>query len=129
MRQELNAAVANLINHPTGRDSAVCLNYLLANRQPVPPPKTRHAPGYRTAGVYGLFKHDELVYIGKATHISERVRTHAAKYPYNREIDFDTWAYIPVADWHRHALERSLVGMIKPLSNIYLTKIFTMSAK
>lgn len=64
-------------------------------------------------GVYLLFQGDNIVYIGKATDIMNRIRTHL----YEGVKIFDSFSYIEIQKDEIHIWERVLINKFNPIYN------------
>jgi excinuclease UvrABC nuclease subunit len=75
-----------------------------------------HWAGERgVSGVYLLYAHGEILYVGTSHNIAERIETHDA----SNRIPFRTVEFLAVNDRiERHAIERALIAHLKPRFNI-----------
>jgi excinuclease UvrABC nuclease subunit len=65
------------------------------------------------SGVYLLFQRDTIVYIGKATDIMNRIRTHRTE----RVKIFDSFSFIEISKDEMGVWERVLINKFNPVYN------------
>lgn len=63
-------------------------------------------------GVYFLYKGSECVYVGKSTHVDDRVADH------RRIKDFDAYSWMPVEPESLAVVEMSFIAVLRPRYNV-----------
>jgi hypothetical protein len=124
MSQEVELALHQLGDESQGaskRAVATVLNHLSARRWPRKefnkryPPKERQ----RITGIYGLFRKDELIYIGESVNLMPRLYTHVTGSPDQQAITGVTHlAYIETApEISLWLIEMRLIRTLAPRGN------------
>jgi len=83
-------------------DPSQLVDLLRKYRKPIDPPE---------AGIYLLFCGEEVVYVGRSSHVRERVEQHRGT------KEFDSFAMVPVEEEAQTWVEKSLIQALKPKYN------------
>lgn len=65
-------------------------------------------------GIYFLFKEEKLIYIGKSTHIPDRISCHCKQ----NKKSFDFYSFIAVSNEEIDFYERIFINKYRPILNI-----------